>query len=629
MIFALPALAEDPGQVAVDFLEKVRQGKVDLKAGADTALSPHITDAKRRLIEETVENLTNQIGKGKLSAGNIRVDGELAGVMVIQGLDGDQGQLQVYPVALVKGKNGWRPAPVLASFENAVSAYTVSLRERLSTLETWMMQQRVLEIEELMMRATARMREQIRSSIKSGELTNSKPVELLDMFQKAYQEGRQMEVLGYVGGYSEQWPADWESRTDAIRRAFSSKVRARYPWRLLASPDVVRVVVNEAVEKDEAMISLACLDPQWVGESRELGGIHLVHFSFAKNKEGHWRLDLPESLLQDDKESFLSGQGLDEDLLEVFAENFKKSSPSKFAPQVEQADQEVMRLLEYGSGGELLRWVDLEQESKAARESCVSAMRDWWSIRSPAIFCSPVKIDSLVEGDWAVTMYHWFSLNQVEHVELKPMFFRKVEKGWVWFPGKIRNLDPAVGKTFSDWIKAHQAQWQANAMKNSLESLVSLKRLDLNAEVKDGEVTELVRKWTTALKKKNIRDLMSLSARLGDDGALSHKLFRNLAYELSLAQRIESDFMGVYRAGKWVAAGFSHGEDARKIISLMIVVPTEHGIKMLPEIDLISDGNRTRKFLNKVALDRLKSHVSEGELEEIKGFFDDFEEKSR
>lgn len=625
----LPAPAEEPGQVAVAFLEKVRQGKVDLKAGADTALSPHITDGKRKLIEESIENLSSQIGKGKLIAGNVRVDGDFAAVMVTQDNETDSSQLQVYPVALVKGENGWRAAPVLASFENAVSAYTVPLRERLSALEAWMMQQRVLEIENLMVRTTERMKEQIKSSFQPGDLTKSDPVKLLDRFQRAYAEGRQMEVLGYLGGYSEKWPGDWELRTEAMRRAFSSKSRARYPWRVLAAPDVIRVVVDESVEENEAIISLACLDPEWVGEVRETGGIHLVHFSFSKDEQGNWIMDLPESLLQDDKESFLAGQGLDNDLLDVFTERLRKSAPSQHAASFEQAEQEVMGLLEHGSGQELLRWVNLNQDPQGSRESCIIAMRDWWSIRSPAMFRSPVKMGSRVEGDWAVAVYHWFSLNQVEHVELKPMFFRKSEKGWAWVPGTVRNVDPAVGEIFAGWIKGEQGQWQANAMKNSLKSVISLKRLELDDKVEDRKVEELAQKWNVALKKKNIRDLFNLSARMGDDGALSHKLFRNLAYELSLAQRIESQFTGIYRAGKWVAAGFSHVDGNEKIISLMLVVPTEHGLKVLPEIDLISDGNRTRKFLNKVALDRLENHVSETELDEIKGLFEDFEKKGR
>ena len=108
------ALAKEPGQVAVEYLEKLRDGRVDLKGGEDTALSPNITERKFKQIEESIKNLSSQIGKGKLIVGEIRQDGEFAAVMVSQDEELNQNKLQVYPVALVKGEKGWRAAPMLA-----------------------------------------------------------------------------------------------------------------------------------------------------------------------------------------------------------------------------------------------------------------------------------------------------------------------------------------------------------------------------------------------------------------------------------------------------------------------------------------------------------------------------------
>ena len=118
------ALAKEPGQVALEYLEKVRDGKVDLKGGEDTALSPNITERKFKQIEESIKNLSSQIGKGKLIVEEMSQDGEFAAVIVTQDEELDQNSLQVYPVALIKGEKGWRAAPLLASYENAVFAYT-------------------------------------------------------------------------------------------------------------------------------------------------------------------------------------------------------------------------------------------------------------------------------------------------------------------------------------------------------------------------------------------------------------------------------------------------------------------------------------------------------------------------
>lgn len=622
-------MAREPGQVAVEYLEKVRNGKLDLKAGEDAVVSPYITEEKRKLISESIKNLSSQIGEGKLLVGKTRLDGEFAAVMVTQGEELDQNRLQVYPVALVKGEKGWRAAPILASYENAVLAYTVQLRERLSELENWMMRQRVLEIENLTERTSRRLREQIKGHFQTAELTKLSPVEILNRFQKAYAKERQMEVLGYLGGCSEKWPNDWSERMQAMREAFSAKAREDYPWRLLYSPDVTRVVVGESINEKEALISLACLDPAWVGDSRELKGIHVAHFSFTRDEQANWRMDLPESLLKNDKEGFMSSQGMDGDLLEIFAQRLREQAPAQFAESFEKAEQEVLGQLVHGQVPDLLRWVDFDREPKMSQAACELAARDWWSIHAPDAYSLPIRMDSRVEGDWAVSSYHWFSLNQADRVEFKPLFFRKVAKGWVWVPGGIRNVDSEVGDIFSKWWREGEQTWRETAMKKLLASVHPVVNFALDRQTEDTEVCELAQKWMAALKQNDIRELIGLSVRLGDDGKVSQKLFRNLAYEISLAQRAESRFAGVYRSGNWVAAGFSHGEGSEKSFSLMLTVQTAKGLKALPEIDLISENNRTRKFLNKISLERLETYVSEQEFERIKALFVEFEAKNR
>jgi hypothetical protein len=623
----MPAFAEDMGQVAINYLEKVREGKVDLSAGADTALSPHITELKRKLIEESVKKLSSQIGKEKLIAGEIRQDGDFAAVMVLQGEDSDQIRYQVYPVALVKSKDGWRAAPILASFENSVTAYTVTLRERLSKMEEWMMQQRVLEIENLRVRSLEKLKKDIKILFQAEDLTGLTPLKISDRFHKAYAECKKTEVLAYLGGYSEKWPSDWESRVEAMRIAFSPKVRELYPWRLLASKDVVRVVVDESTEGNQATVSLAYIDPQWIGDNGGEGGIQIVHFDFSKDEQAIWRLNLPESFLQNDRDAFQNGQDLDDHLLDDFTERLRKSSPQLYADGFEQAGTEVIKLLENGSVGELLRWVDFPTEPEAAKAACLRAVKDWWLVRSPNAFCSAVKMGSRVEGDWAVIVYYWFSLNQADRVELRPLYFQKKLGGWTWIPGSVGNIDPKAGEIFSDWMSEEDASWQDQAMRQLWASVTPLDKLSFKQQVEDAEVKAWAEKWSAALQQKNIGELLKLSARLRKGKEVSQKLFRNLGYELALERKAKGEFKGIYRSGKWVAVGFVHGAGEEKVFSMMLLVPTDDGLKVLSEIDLISDVNRTRKFLNKVSFDRLKTHVSEAELEEIKGLFEEFEKK--
>lgn len=615
--------------MAIDFLEKARDGKLKIQSDDVMVLSAHITEEKRERIEKSIERLAEQIGKGKLSVGDVKMDGDFAAVMVRQSGGDDQFHLQVFPVALVRGEKGWRAAPILASFENAVFAYTVSIRERLSGLEEWMMRQRVSEIENLMKQAGERLRGDIKSVFQQKDAKAFGLEEVFRNFQNAYQEGRQLEVLGYLGGYSEQWPDDWEARLNAIQVASNPKIRERHPWRLLASDDVLRVVVNQEVDGGEGMLSVACLDPSWVGAQGADNEMQVIHFTFKKDSADRWVIGLPESLMHDDAELFYESQGMDSDLLDLFPKFLRKEFPAHRAQGYAEVERGVIEELEIGKIGNLLGWVDFSEDSARARRSVELATKHWWSIHAPGVFRVPVKMGEKVKGDWAVSVYQWFSLSQGERFELMPFYFKKTANGWVWIPGPGAEIDKTVQEEFSIWMAVEEKKWRENSSKQLMEPIVELDRLSPNQNIDETEFKKLAERWITAIEKKNIRELFSMSARLGGEGPVSHKIFRNIAYQLGMAQRVDSEMTGIYRSGNWVAAGLAHGKGKERFVSFMLMVPTDTGLKVLSEIDLISEDNRTRKFLNKVSMDRLKPFVTEKEMEEIKGLFEEFEKKIR
>ena len=158
-------LANEPGGAALDFLEKVRAGEVDLAPGADTALQENTGDAKLRQIRQSLERLEEDLLGGSLELGEVREDDGFAAVIVKKTGGFDSGHLQIFPIALVKKGADWFPAPMPASFENAVAGYTLPLREKLGELERWMSRERVLGLEKLISDSAARTRVLIGKSI--------------------------------------------------------------------------------------------------------------------------------------------------------------------------------------------------------------------------------------------------------------------------------------------------------------------------------------------------------------------------------------------------------------------------------------------------------------------------------
>ena len=146
MAVSAVAASTDPGETAVRFLEKVRDKEINLDPGADTALSPQTSGSKRKQIARRLERMARDLGNDPLEVGAVKLDGDLAGVLVRKISGFDPNRMQVFPVALVKRGAEWAVAPVPASFGNSGVGYAAALRTRLNALEEWMLREQVLDL---------------------------------------------------------------------------------------------------------------------------------------------------------------------------------------------------------------------------------------------------------------------------------------------------------------------------------------------------------------------------------------------------------------------------------------------------------------------------------------------------
>lgn len=620
-----PVLANEPGQVAMDFLKKVREGEVDLKPGEDTAIQKQTTDAKLETIRKRLELLADELGEGSLELGEIRQDDGFAAVMVRQIGGFDDSGIQVFPVALVLQGDLWRPAPVLASFENAVSGYSVSLRRRLAALESWMMRERVVELEKLVSRSAERARERIRNSIVGEDLEGDDLEKIMAAFLEACAKRNQAAVLGYLGGLGDPLPENWKQRLNASQAAVSKDAALEYPWRLIVSEDVVRVPVLLERTANDGMVSLACLDPARAANHGTMEKILLFHFEFEKDRQGRWRIELPDSLLKDDPELLDENEGLDVDLLDRFPAELRERRPLVTERSAEQALEEVLRGLKSGELSELLGRVDFNGKPKEARIACFEAAADWWSLNEPGTLRSPVRLGFKKEGMLAVAAFQWFSMNQPDHFQQKSLFFKNTGDGWVWTSGVVSPADRESHGILSKWLKENEPEWRLSWRKTLLEPSVRLDGVPLDRQAGDPKVEALIKGWLEALEERDLEETLGYTAWLGGGDEIPMKGLRNLSYELSSAGEQESRLTGIHRSGPWVAAAITHIREDQTKHSFMPVLLTEDGPRLIPEIDLIAGTDRTRKFLNAASFDRLGDFLQGDELEPLKALFSGFE----
>lgn len=624
-------IAGEPEDVALKFLEKIGEGSLDLEVGGDTALHGATSETKRRQIRRDIRRLREELRRAKLEVGEVRVDGDFAAVIVLKPRVFDSAEAQVFPVALVQRGGDWWPAPVLASFENAVEAYTLPIQGRLTALEEWMMRTRVTALGDLIDESASRLRRSIAEAIPEDLLKNGTPGEIAGRFVTACQGGDALAILGFLGGLSDPLPEDWELRVTASQAAAKGANKPDSPWHLLASPVVVRVKVLEDLAGTSPIISYGCLDPRRAGSRGTLGIISIVHLSFERDSAGRWRIDLPDALMNDDAKAMAQAAEFDVDLLDKFPEIFRQSTPLAGAKTLALAETAVIEKLESGDLSEFLSLVDFGKGGKNGRIACAEAAELWWSVRAPRELRLPLRLDSKREGSLAVVAYQWFSPLQPDRYELQTLYFKKHSAGWVLTPGTVPDRERKAQQTLSEWAKTREEDWRMSWRARLFAKSTRLTAEDGRKPPTDPEARQVVADWIAALKNRRITRAMALCAWFGEEGEIPLKALRNLSYELAndATGKSERKIVKLYRQGRWVAlhvrktmddtAGNSPPTD-----SLITVLLTKNGAKVIPELDLLAEDSRTRRFLNKETFKHLKASAGEAASGELKALFEAF-----
>lgn len=615
---AVHAASGDPGKAAVEFLEKVRDRKIDLDSDGDTALSDRTTPRKRRQIARRLDRLAKDIGNGPLEVGDVRLDDDLAAVLVRKTGGFDPGSLQVFPVALVRRDSQWEAAPVPASFENAGAGYAVALRKRAEELENWMLRQQVVALEKLQAQATKRMRGRIAEKLSFDELKQLDASQVAERFITACASGDLASVLGLLGGLDAELPDDWSFRLRNAEAAIEAGPDAPLPWRLLVSPQIASatVLVEDDGEANSGLFSVAFLDPDGRGVDRKTPRIEVIHFSLSKSPEGLWRVDLPADFL--DSESIGSasrdgGSDMDADLVEAFPAAWRASHPAAPAATAETVSAAWFAAIGEGDFPALLATVDLSGDPEKATETCIQAARIWWRIRSHAAAALALPLSFHSEDATAATIYQAFTPRDPDKRDLRELIFNKSDRGWFWHPDPDLDEFPPV----ADWLTKEKESlfkdWQPKLLANS--PVVA----DATAPT-EAAARQCTDEFLAAMAKGDMTTALGNVARLGSARSASTTL-RNLGYEITGARENEqppaviATYPGKSITGVAVKSSLSDGTPA---FPLYPVVQTELGPRILIEIDLFATTNRSRYFLNKDALQRLADATTEDTAEDLR-----------
>ena len=604
------AASSDPGETALHFLEKVRARKINLEPGGDTALSPQTSTQKRKEIARRLERLARDLGTDPLELGATKTDDDLAAVLVRKTGGFDPSRLQVFPVALVKRGNQWAAAPVPASFENSGVGYATALRQRLATLEDWMLREQATDLQNLRDQSAERMRRKISESLPPETLRGFTSKQAAERFLTACERRNLPEICGLLGGLATTLPDDWSLRLKAAEAAVAAltatnaATQCPHPWRLLIAGEVIRIPIHHEEDGDSAAMSLACLDPAGNPPRFPLPQIELMHLDLAKDQDGLWRIDPPEALLQTDVSAEQPDhEDADPDLLDAFPGKLAALCPPTFQPTAERARDALLESLRSGNPITLMPLIELGGKPSAVRNACLRAAQVWWALREPASVGCALPLAWRQDPTRAATACQFFSARNPDRMDLEILYFEKSDQGWCWTP----EPRPEPEKSFREWTELQSNRWHDEWHNAILTDCQILEKLPDSGPLADADSRRLIESWLKATRAGDVMAALRLTVRLNlpDSPAT---LLRNLGYDMTASRRNPHPptLADIHHGNLLAAVGVQTDADNTPSFPLYPVVATPTGPRILLEIDLFAAGNRSRDFLNRTALDRLR-----------------------
>ena len=628
-MLALPVVAlagpREPAQVAVEFLDKVRAGKLNLEPGGDTALTANTDEVKRREIARRLERNASDLGSGTLEASESKFDDNLAAVLVRKTGGFDPIRLRVFAVALVKRGETWLPAPVLASFENTGVGYAPGLRKRLDALETWMLERQAVELDTIQQQATEHMRQAISAMLPPEELRRLEPEAAAQRFLEACAKQQLPAMLGLLGGLQTALPEDWHKRLQAAEAATAEPRTVRRPWRLLVAPDILRTVMHQEGGAASASLVLACLDPTGTPGNPSQPRLELVELNLSKSADGLWQVDLPSAffLTTEHPPDTATDDDSDKKLLALYPATLRENLPLQPAPTAQEALKALEHALQAPSLPPLISILDLEGDKKLARLGCTRAAGAWGALHDPACVRHPLMLGFFDTDSVAAASFQFFSVREPDRLDLRAFFFEKAAGGWHLLAG-LQPDEHAEGNLLAakTWADGGAKRWNDTWRSRCLSSSTHVADLAEGNAPPEAEARTLVASWLAAIRSGNVAEALALTAWLDPEKSPA-RVLRNLGYEISGARKAKSAaaIVAVARGKTWTTVAVRANAGDKPSYPIYPVISTPAGAKILIEVDLFANSERGREFLNNTVLDSLRNQLNAAVADELRDLF--------
>lgn len=631
LFFCFPSHAPaDPAAAALDFLNKLRDGRANLEPGGDTALSPQTQAAKRAEIARRLERISQDLKNGELETLDARAEGDMAAVIICKTAGYDPALLRVVPLAVLNRGGRWLPAPVPGSFDNCGLGFSPTARARAKELESWLLERQALLLDQARLDLAGRMQGEIAASVNRGQLREMTPADVARRFVAACAAPQAAVALALQGGLQPELPENWSARLKATTGATAEPDSVPAPWRLLVAPEVLRTVVHEEALETEGTFSVACIDPL-----RSIGSdnppVELLHLGLEQSRAGLWQVNLPDAFLKDrgaggnrrpgareDAED--DDQEDNQDLLDKLPASLRREIPASAHPELPAALAALHQALLAPTPRPLIALLDLEGPAATARRGCSAAAGLWGLLHDSSHIRTPLLLDHTEDGDTAAVSYQFYSMRQ-NRLDLRLIFLEKDATGWRITRGVLPEDDAMprfAGVT--KWAQGQAARWKDGWRNKLLDASLVTAPAAANGAPTAEQTRELLDNWFSLLSAADPAALIALTARLdGKDSAT--RLLRNLGYEINSARRTKSRpaTLALASGEVWTAAAVRSTADNKPAVVVYPIIHTPDGPRILLETDLFISADKAREFLNNQSFAALDGPLPPSAVEELRG----------
>ncbi len=643
----LQAHAVEPGEAALTFLSDLRDEARSLEEilGA-SVLSPHTGEKRRAAISQRLGRVGRYLRDNdyELEVVVEKREGKFAAVVVSAVSRHDPLSIDAFALGLRNmNDSGWGVAPVPGSFDNVDLAYDEVLEKQTDALELWMGAQRLTQFEQMQEKVIASFRRRMRDAVPPEQVEGVSPVQLVHAFASACEEGNLAAAMVFLGQFEGEVTQETRSLQRVIARGLQGLDR-RDHWRLLTSPGVVRIAVQEDGADDlDAEVSLLVFDPN---RGKPVRLVRFVLLYAGKR----WKIELPGSLRMADEDRVTFQRALfqeqdhesDNDLRVSFEKIFEQQHEPLRASSLKEAGRRLGRILREGTLEDFFRFAHRSPElSESERRTAYRYLGEFWSevhqdSRSAA---DSELIDVIEHGDAGMLVFHLISTAQVERLNLTPLVLMQDESGWAISPGvttsgNYTRLQQEKRDRQEELSVLYQEQKEALTRK-ATEGLLGrflVAEPDKEKVVDEDAASGLVAEFRSLLREGKLLEAFECGALLDpEEGAW--EALKAMSYEYRGARQADTPDheFHVQSAKGWAAVSLrvDSGLGVVPDFPMYLVVGTKKGPRIVVDVGLRLATNKGREVLNSRVWKRVDEHLEETDSALVRSLFEEHVDRSK